>query len=414
MAFIGIMILVISGIVWLTGYGKNVNNHMAQNPGPLLVEAPTQTAVYERCGLSKEHQQRIGMLPSFVQEKLLQQLEEPEETTPSVPQVFLRPGEPRTFEQYNGQHQVLGLLKNSVGALRPEERCIRPQLFAGWAGGGKTLLAKVVANELNARNVLYGHSLAPFFEYMPVALEDVSALDDLMRKVQRNPGAIVFLDEVHAVAGQAHFLKFYQVLEENRYHFEGEEFPVQLPPTTYIAATTDYGILAEAFKRRWTTHFFQPATAEQLKTYVRNRPFPVETPALDAIVERTHYSGAPWESLRIYDMAVDSAKANGRTVVTPTDVQAVFTLHGVDELGLSAIDRQVLGAMFLLRKTKADGETRFAGSEDSVIGMARVDRSEFKSRIRPKLMSRGLLEIRPYWGHTLTARAESTYANLRT
>ena len=388
-------------------------------PLGLPFRCPTTTEIYEKAGLSKEHQHRVDLLSPDMRSRLLTSYEQdlvpvetPSETMPNN-SVHFKDGEPRTFAAYNGQFPVLGILQDAIKALAPHELSIRPQMFAGWAGNGKTLLAKIVANELNARNLLYGHTPAPFFEYMPVALEDIKALDDLMRKIQKNPGSIVFFDEVHAVAAKAHFLKFYQTLEENRYHFEGEPHPVEMPPTTYLAATTDYGALAEAFKRRWTVHFFQPATKEQLASFVRSRPFPIEEAALQEIVDRMHYSGAPWESLQIYDLAMNSAKAAGRNVIIPEDVLRVYGLHEVDALGLRSVDRQVLKGLFQLRKTKSDGETHYCGSEDNVVNMGRVDRAEFKATIRPKLLSRGLLEIRPYWGHTLTDRAVELYGNLR-
>lgn len=402
-------------LTWLLG------STTAPSPSPLGYRCPTTTELYDKVGLSTEHRRRVDLLTPDMQERLIEsyereiQAEAQDEATTALAgfNVHFKLGEPRTFAQFNGQLPVVEILKDAIGALDSTERSIRPQLFAGWAGNGKTLLAKIVANELNARNMLQGFAPAPFFEYMPVALEDVTALDELMRKVQQNPGCVVFLDEVHAVAGKGHFLKFYQVLEENRYHFEGEAHPVVLPPATYLAATTDYGILAEAFKRRWMVHFFQPATKAQLASYVRNRPFPIESAALESIVDRMWYSGAPWESLQIYDLAVNSAKAEGRDEVQLSDVLRVYGLHGVDALGLRAVDRQVLSGVFQLKKTKTDGETHYCGSEDNVVSMGRVDRSEFKATVRPKLMSRGLLEIRPYWGHTLTNKAVELYGHLR-
>lgn len=384
----------------------------------LAYSCPTPSEIFHRAGLTEAHALQIPWYDRKMVEQFVdfvvnnQQPIEPVNTTP----IHFAEGEPQRLEDYGGQDSIVQLLNDAIQALSPEEECLRPQMFAGWAGAGKTLLAKVVANELALRRTHSNKSPAPFLEFMPVSLQTVEALDALMRKVQEQPGSVVFLDEIHSIAGKEHFLKFYQVLEEGRYKFESEPTPVVMPPTTYLSATTDYGALTEAFKRRWSVHFFQPSTREQILTFLQRRStfvYPAQSEALDFIVERTYYSGAPWEALQIYQWAKNAALAARKPEIERADVQRVYELFGVDSLGLRHVDRQVIAGIFKLTKTKANGEQHYAGSESSVVNMARVDRGEFLATIRPRLLSRGLLEIRPYWGHTLTDKAVELYGALR-
>jgi hypothetical protein len=53
----------------------------------------------------------------------------------------------------------------------------------------------------------------------------------------------------------------------------------------------------------------------------------------------------------------------------------------------------------------------FAASEQNVVTLARIDKAEYREAVRPRLMSRGLLEVTH--GQTLTPRALTWYGHLR-
>ena len=331
------------------------------------------------------------------------------EVVPAAPPspVPFKKGEPRSFRSYNAQQATIGLLQDAIGALDKSQLAIRPQMLAGFAGCGKTLLAKIVAATLRRRN-----GVTRFIEAMDVNTEE--GLDAIMREVQASPGSVVFFDEIHVLAGYKHLIKLYLALDENRYHFRGDLAPVVLPPTTFLSATTDYGALPDPFKRRWVIHFLEPYTREQLQHIIVNRNIPVSRPAAELILSRTHHSGAPWECVQLLELANNARKARGARKVDTRDVERVFKLYRIDANGLRLIDRNAIEALFKLVKRKKDGEFHYAASEESVALMARIDRAEFKSSVRPRLISRGLLEIRPWWGHTLTDAAVAAYAHLRT
>lgn len=237
-----------------------------------------------------------------------------------------------------------------------------------------------------------------------------------MRRICKQPGSVVFIDEVHDLLG-SHTRKLYLVLEEGRYQFRGEPQPVKLPPVTLLAATTDYGALHPALKRRWIKHMFEPATAEQLLGYVLRRPYPILADAAWRIVERTKFSGAPWEALELYRMAVTAAKGAGRPIVTHADVDRVFALQKIDELGLRWMDRRVLQALFTQPKYRREGKAQvfvcYAASEQNTATLAGVDKAEYRESIRPRLMSRGLLEVRVTYGQALTEKAAEVYGHPR-
>jgi len=320
--------------------------------------------------------------------------------------ISFRPGEPRALNAFNAQNLIIGLLEDAILSRDDHELSIRPQMFAGSAGGGKTLLGKIIAQELRNRN-----GMTRFIEAMDVNTEE--GLDAIMRMVVAHPGSVVFFDEIHTLMGYKHTIKLYLALEENRYHFQGDMQPTKLPPTTFLSATTDYGALPEPFKRRWIIHFFEPYTKSQLEAIVRNRGISISPAARRLIIDRTYFGGAPWEPLQVLELAHNASRARKDKKVRRKDVERVLRLHQIDEFGLRELDRRAIAALFRLIKRKVNGEFHYAGSEENVALMARIDRAEFRATVRPKLLARGLMEIRPWWGHTLTDRAIAMYGHLK-
>jgi len=95
---------------------------------------------------------------------------------------------------------------------------------------------------------------------------------------------------------------------------------------------------------------------------------------------------------------------------------ALAGAQGADECaGLRWLDREVIRALLSQPKSRTGtgGSPQFvcyAASEHNVCMLAGVDKEEYRETIRPRLMSRGLLEVRPYYGQALTDLAVSTYS----
>ncbi len=81
------------------------------------------------------------------------------------------------------------------------------------------------------------------------------------------------------------------------------------------------------------------------------------------------------------------------------------------ELGLRAIDRKII--MTMLQRPRYRGRSAeligFGASENDVCLASGVDKGEFRDVIRPRLMTRGLIEVRPGIGLALTDRAIKHY-----
>ena len=317
---------------------------------------------------------------------------------------------------YDGQEHVTEYLEAAVNGLGPAEFAISPQCFIGFAGTGKTLLAKITAETLRRRAERLGLPTPVFIEAFPADLGDLEALDALMLRVQQNPGCVLFIDEVHDLAGP-HSLKLYLVLSERRYAENGGTSPRDLPPFTFLAATTDFGSMHPALQRRFQRHQFKPATPAQLVEYVlrRGRRFPIARDVAERIVSRTKYSGAPWEAIELYEMSATMARGRGSTRVDDQDVDRIFDLQGIDDLGLRWFDQRVVKVLLTsprYRNAKGGRElVCYGASESDLCGMTQVDPEEYRRSIKPRLMARGLLMTRPGYGQALTDKAVSLYEN---
>lgn len=324
--------------------------------------------------------------------------------SPSTP-IFFKPGEPQWLEEFGVQEGVVDKLQMLLDNIQPGE-LLPPQIFLGVAGTGKTLLAKILANELRKR-----WARGPFLEVLG-NLDDPGQLDEYLRVAQQYPGTTLFFDEVHELPRPI-YTKLFELMENGRYKFKGEAHPVPLK-VQLLAATTEFGRMDPAFRRRWVKNYFQPATPEQIRSIVSRRNFPIDDAALDLLVSRTHFAGAPWEAVELYNLAKASAGSRNSPIIEVIDVERVFDQEDVDNYGLRRLDRAVLAALLTQRATrtvKGVTEVSYKASEQTVCALAGIDRAEYLEVVRPRLQSRGLLVVRG--GQSLTDKAVELYGHLR-
>ena len=124
--------------------------------------------------------------------------------------------------------------------------------------------------------------------------------------------------------------------ENGRYPFHGEPTPGALPNVTLLAATTltDFGKMHAALRRRWVKHYLEPASEEQLAELLYQRG-PIDQPAIDLIVSRTKFSGAPWGAAGAFQPAKTVALSVSKRLfyIVLDDVNWVLQNQQIDEFG---------------------------------------------------------------------------------
>jgi len=324
--------------------------------------------------------------------------------------VAFKADEPKSLDEFDGQRHIVRPLQLAIKALPPTDRVLAHKLMTGMPGLGKTLLAKVIANDLRTRATDLGLEPVPFIETYAANLNSVTALDTQAERL-RERGGIWFIDEIH-VLNKELATKLYLLMEDGRYPFDGTSTPAEMPDVMVIGATTDYGALHSALKRRFGEPMMVRALTRAELRVMAEKLGQIQPDAADLLVSRCWQSGAPFELKILFRECRIFAAATGLESVTTNVVQDVFDTYEIDTNGLRPADRSVIAA--LLQRPRYRGKDQvfycYGGSESDVCAVAKLDRAEFQETIRPRLMSRGFLEVRSGVGLALTDKAVTEYA----
>ena len=245
---------------------------------------------------------------------------------------------PRRLEACIGQEVVREQLRIALEAARKRGEPLDHVLLDGPPGLGKTTLAHVIANEMEARlHVTSGPA--------------VTRQGDLMMMLtQLETGDVLFVDEIHRLHKVVEeFL--YPALEDFRVDYTTESgiggrtvnFP--LKRFTLVGATTRTGLLSGPLHSRFGLFFhLQYYTIDELVRIVaRNAELlsiPAERPALERLAARSR--GTPRIVNRLLRRVRDYADVRGDGRLTPAVVDAALDILQIDKLGLDSLDRDYL------------------------------------------------------------------------
>lgn len=234
---------------------------------------------------------------------------------------------PDAWSQYIGQEQIKKNLSVFIQASKQRDEALDHTLFFGPPGLGKTTLAFIIANEMDANIKV---TAAPM-------IEKGGDLAAILTNLQE--GDILFIDEIHRLSPAVEEI-LYSSMEDFRIDIiigsgpAAQTVKIDLPRFTLIGATTRAGMLSNPLRDRFgmnfRMNFYSP---EELSLIIMQASKKLEKQIdKDASLEIAKRSrGTPRIALRLLKRVRDFAEVAGDDII-----KHGLTLYALDELGINS------------------------------------------------------------------------------
>jgi Holliday junction DNA helicase RuvB len=245
---------------------------------------------------------------------------------------------PRNLSEYIGQKQVVETLEIAIQAAKKRGEPLDHILFHSPPGLGKTTLAHIIATEMGVRIVT---TSGP-------AIEKGGDLISILTHLER--GDVLFIDEVHRLPKVVEeFL--YPAMEDFCIDFifdkgaHARSHRYRLERFTLVGATTRAGLLSAPLRERFgilrNLDFY---SLEDLCRVVKRSAallgIPIDQEGTEEIAKRSR--GTPRIANRLLKRVRDFAEIRGQGKINKAIADEALKLEGVDEIGLTGLDRRFL------------------------------------------------------------------------
>jgi len=245
---------------------------------------------------------------------------------------------PLNFSDYIGQSEVVETLKIAIQAAQQRKEPIDHVLFHGPPGLGKTTLAHIISNEMDGNITV---TSGP-------ALDKGGDLIGILTHLEE--GDILFIDEIHRMPKAVEeFL--YPAMEDFAVDFvfdkgfHARSHRYRLNRFTLVGATTRVGLLSAPLRDRFGIFRSLDFYNEQDLVKISGRSAALLETVIDddgasELAKRSR--GTPRIVNRLLKRVRDYAQVKADGTVTREAVRAALSLEGVDEKGLTDLDRRFL------------------------------------------------------------------------
>ena len=292
-------------------------------------------------------------------------------------EVSLRPS---AWSEYIGQDQIKKNLGVFIEASKKRAEALDHVLFFGPPGLGKTTLALIIANEMNANIKV---TAAPMIEKSG----DLAALLTNLEE-----GDILFIDEIHRLSPAVEEI-LYSSMEDFRIDIiigsgpAAQTVKIDLPRFTLIGATTRAGMLSNPLRDRFGMSFrMQFYSSAELAKIVSQASNKLDKKILhEACMEIAKRSrGTPRIALRLLRRVRDFAD-----VADEKDIGHTRTKYALNELGINShgFDEMDLRLLRLLASTNGR-----AMGLSTIAAALSEDEGTVEDVLEPYLIANGYLE----------------------
>lgn len=245
---------------------------------------------------------------------------------------------PERLSDYVGQRDVVDTLKIAIEAAVKRQEPLEHVLFHGPPGLGKTTLAHIIAIEMGGRLTV---TSGP-------ALEKGGDLIGILTHLEA--GDVLFVDEIHRIPKNVEeFL--YPAMEDFCVDFvfdkgiHARSHRYRLNRFTLVGATTRVGLLSAPLRDRFglfrNLDFYN--VEELVQIILRSADIlgvPVDHAGAQSLALRSR--GTPRIVNRLLKRVRDYTQVRGDGSINQETVRAALALEGVDDQGLTRLDRSYL------------------------------------------------------------------------
>jgi len=287
---------------------------------------------------------------------------------------------PDAWSEYIGQEQIKKNLGVFIEASKKRAEALDHVLFYGPPGLGKTTLALIIANEMNANIKV---TAAPMIEKSGDLAAILTNLEE---------GDILFIDEIHRLSPAVEEI-LYSSMEDYRIDIiigsgpAAQTVKIDLPRFTLIGATTRAGMLSNPLRDRFGMSFrMNFYTSEELAKIIAqaSKKFECEIvhKASHEIAKRSR--GTPRIALRLLRRVRDFAE-----VANEKNINHKRTSYALDELGINSYGFDEMDLRLLNLLVSANGK---AMGLSTIAAALSEDEGTVEDVLEPYLIANGYLE----------------------
>jgi len=287
---------------------------------------------------------------------------------------------PSAWNEYIGQEQIKKNLSVFIEASKIRAEALDHTLFYGPPGLGKTTLALIIANEMNANIKV---TAAPMIEKSGDLAAILTNLEE---------GDILFIDEIHRLSPAVEEI-LYSSMEDFRIDIiigsgpAAQTVKIDLPRFTLIGATTRAGMLSNPLRDRFGMNFrMNFYSDDELSRIVmqasKKLDKEIKSDAAHEIAKRSR--GTPRIALRLLRRVRDFAEVANERHIEFSRTQYALNELGINSHGFDEMDIRLL-ELLVASKGKPIGLSTIAAALSE-------DEGTVEDVFEPYLIANGYLE----------------------
>jgi len=240
---------------------------------------------------------------------------------------------PKSFDEYIGQENLKEKMNISIKAAQKRNMTVDHILLYGPPGLGKTTLAGVIANEMQANLKITSGPI----------LEKAGDLAAILTSLEENDILFITVEEI-----------LYPAMEDGELDIiigkgpSAKSIRIELPPFTLIGATTRAGLLSAPLRDRFgVSHKMEYYNIDEIKAIIIRgaKILGVKISEEGAIEISKRSRGTPRIANRLLKRVRDYCEIKGNGTIDVVSAKNALDMLGVDSSGLDELDRNIINSI---------------------------------------------------------------------